>query len=163
MPLSMPVNADGYITVQADTAHIPYGKRLSDYSGCGWIAAFNFMKAMGQSPNAEALSQQLGRGWFSGRLGTGPLRLRRSLQAQGFRFKTACTFRGASALAKNARAGILLYVHSQGLHYVAFLRQDADRQTYLNVGPGCETFTATLDIFRRTYAKTPFCYILVPA
>ena len=162
MPPHVPQNAEGFIVAQANTAHLPYGRRGSDYSGCGWIAAYNFLAAMGKRPSADGIRQRLARGWFQGRLGTGPLRLRRFVQAQGVPVKTARTKRGAAALAQNATAGILLYAHPHGLHYVAFTGDKGGQKRFLNVGAGQPVAVATLRDFLQTNAKTPFVYIMVP-
>ena len=162
MPQHIPTNAEGFIVAQAHTAHLPYGRRGSDYSGCGWIAVYNFLAAMGKSPSADAIRNRLSRGWFKGRLGTGPLRLRRFVQGRGVPLQTARTQSGAAALAQNAKAGILLYAHPRGLHYVAFTDYNEATKKFLNVGDGQPVVVATLTEFLQANAKTPFCYLMVP-
>ena len=160
-----PFSADGYIINQDKTAHIPYGGQTSAYSGCGWIAAYNFLRAMGAGQNLDpaALSRALATGWFKGSAGTGPFRLKRYLEGRGYRFATACTKKGAAALAPNAKAGILLYVEARhGLHFVTFLAHNGAEKRFLNAEYGAEAHYTTVAAFAKKYVKTPFCYLMVP-
>ena len=46
---------DGYIINQGLTQHIHNGRYDSAYNGCGWIAAYNFLKINGVSMRSEKL------------------------------------------------------------------------------------------------------------
>ena len=67
---------DGYIIDQRYTENIPFGGRPASRNGCGWIAAYNVLKALGQSPDSELLRRQLERTLLpGGRLGVNVLAL----------------------------------------------------------------------------------------
>ena len=118
---------------------------------------------MGETPDAMDLSTRLSKGWFSGRLGTGPLRLRRFLAERGYPTTTACTAAKSSALIQDAPAGILLFLTSGGLHYVAFKARNGDHKLFYNVSDSRKTQLSTLEQFHKNNAKTSFCYLMVPA
>ncbi len=158
----MMYSADGYIINQDATAHIPYGRMPSDYSGCGWIAAYNFLRVMGKNPNPRQLARQLATGWFKGGMGTGPLRLRQFLAGKGYRFAVCHSRRAAPALAHNAKAGILMYVSGiHGLHYVTFAAAQGSQKRFFNAEFGNEQHILTMAEFAKKYVKTPFCYLMV--
>lgn len=144
---------DGYIIDQARMQDVPYGCRMSDYNGCGWIAAFNFLRYMGAPVSQEELTRALSRrSLFRGLLGTSPLRLKRYLESRGFPMR-ACMLPGrAIARAEKAEAGVLLYRHRGGWHFVAFLRahaaDDGERRfRFLNAHPGWEAHVCSMLTF----------------
>ena len=50
---------DGYIIDQRQTESISFGGCPSSKNGCGWIAAYNFLKALDRTPNPEVLLRRL--------------------------------------------------------------------------------------------------------
>lgn len=52
---------DGYIIDQRQTESISFGGCPSSKNGCGWIAAYNFLKALDRTPNPEVLLRRLER------------------------------------------------------------------------------------------------------
>ena len=52
---------DGYIIDQRQTEAISFGGCPSSKNGCGWIAAYNFLKALDRTPNPEVLLRRLER------------------------------------------------------------------------------------------------------
>ena len=51
-----PHASDGYIVYQGKLTNIRYGLRKSSANGCGWIAAYNFLKQQGGERNRETCS-----------------------------------------------------------------------------------------------------------
>ena len=49
------LSPDGYIIDQRQTDNINFGHTSSDRNGCGWIACYNFLKALDSAPDPEAL------------------------------------------------------------------------------------------------------------
>ena len=153
---------DGYIIDQNKTADLAYGHATSDYSGCGWIAVYNLLRATGKERPARQVSEELATGWFHGRMGTGPLRLKRYLLCAGFSLQTALTRKKALQLAQGAHSGILMYMASvHGLHYVAFVRQENGLFRFFNAEMGHPAHCSTLEEFFHTYVKGPFAYTMV--
>ena len=52
---------DGYIIAQSWTESFSFGGCPSSKNGCGWIAAYNFLKALDKAPDPEALIRRLER------------------------------------------------------------------------------------------------------
>ena len=48
------LSADGFIIDQRKTDNIPFGAVTSDRNGCGWIACYNLLRALGRDPDPEA-------------------------------------------------------------------------------------------------------------
>ncbi len=148
---------DGYIINQYKLEDVPYGLRTSKESGCGWIAAFNFLHAMGRDTHWPYIHAALsGGGIGQGMLGTGPFRLYRFLERQEFPSLTYVIGRKkALRLTKHGvRAGILLYRHRTGLHYVAFADAGAGQLRFFNAILGNERHIDTMENFLRTHTKS---------
>ena len=156
------LSSDGYIINQDLVSDIPYGRLSSDINGCGWIAAYNFCKAMGRPQNELVLSRLLAAGSpFNAALGTGPKRLKHFLQNMGFTLKTTTSHRKAVLLGQKARAGILLFFGAKiNVHYVTLISCGDGRFRVLNAVYGQEDHYTTLDEFFEQYAKFPFIYLM---
>ncbi len=147
---------DGYLINQHKLEDVPYGLRTSKESGCGWIAAYNFLRAMGRDTHWPYIHAALsGRGIGRGMLGTGPFRLYRFLKRQEFPALTY-VFGRKKALRltmDGLRAGMLLYRHRTGLHYVAFADAGAGQFRFFNAIPGQERHIESMESFLRTHTK----------
>ena len=147
---------DGYVINQHKLEDVPYGLRTSRESGCGWIAAFNFLHAMGREVRWPYIHAALsGGGIGRGMLGTGPFRLYRFLKRQEFPALTYVIGRKkALRLAMDdLRAGVLLYRHATGLHYVAFADAGAGQFRFFNAMPGSTRHIETMESFLNTHTK----------
>ncbi len=147
---------DGFIIDQRYTEGVPYGSRKSSYSGCGWIAAYNFLHAMGRDVSWSYISAALGaRGLFRGHLGTGPFRLYRYLRRQKFvALRRGYGVRGVILLSQRPlSAGVLLYRHSKGMHYVAFKDAGNGQYRYFNAVPGHPQHVESMEEFLSKRAK----------
>lgn len=116
-------SVDGYAVEQACAQHLRYGRFGSHYNGCGWMAAYNLLHALGRTPNADTVRADLARGlWFGGKLGTGPFRLARYLRTQGVQVHLTLLRSTAFRRTQTCSAGMLLYRNGAGggAHYVAF-------------------------------------------
>ena len=147
---------DGYIINQHELSDIPYGRRTSKESGCGWIAAFNFLRAIGRDAHWPYIHMAfagggLGRGVF----GTGPFRLYRFLKRQELP-TLRCVVGRKQALRQagdGLRAGVLLYRHRTGLHYVAFKQEGEGVFRFFNAMPGNARHVESMEDFLRTHTK----------
>lgn len=118
-----PYSPDGYIVDQAQVTDIRYGLLTSDINGCGWIAVFNFLKAQGNTVNSQALADELIRySILRGLAGTDLFRLKRMLRRHGYPTRLAFRRNKQARLPEGTDAGVILYVHKDGPHFVAFSR-----------------------------------------
>ena len=156
------VSKDGYIISQYKTDNVPYGCRTSNRHGCGWIAAYNFFRIVGDPrPVDELTSALIKRSLFRGRLGTSPFRLRRYLRRQGHQTRLSLTKKKAAERAGIARAGILLYRHKGGWHFVAFESAGgAGRLRFYNASQGEERHYSTMERFLKKENLAPLVFLI---
>ncbi len=154
-------SADGYIIRQQALHQVPFGGSPSRNNGCGWIAAFNLLHALGHPVQWQRVRQELSRQLPGSRKGGLQLgALLGYLHGQGCRLRCACTLTGARLLAERSRAGIIMYSTGQGNHYVAFVRQADGRLRMLNTAPGCEDMTLSLRQFYQGWVQLPLMILI---
>lgn len=113
---------DGYIINQQLLKELPYGMKHSDYNGCGWIAAYNFLHACGRKKEYDTVRQQLEDSLIlGGLLGTHILQLYLYLRRHGFHLHCALGQKAAQPYAESCKAGILFYFNGRALHFVTFV------------------------------------------
>ncbi|MEG1524170.1 MAG: hypothetical protein RRZ24_02060 [Clostridia bacterium] len=153
---------DGYIVNQACLHDVRYGCRTSDCNGCGWIAAYNFLRSLADDAPEEEVARALSsHALFRGLLGTSPFRLRRYLKRRGYAIHSYIGPKKVVWAAETARAGILLYRHSSGWHFVAFVRVDArGGLRFFNASPGNAQHILSMQTFLTVCNRTPLCYLL---
>jgi hypothetical protein len=118
--------SDGYINDQHRTAAIPYGRMNSSENGCGWIAAYNVLHHMGDTPASPgAVAESLLGGLLLwGYLGTWPLAIVQFLRRCGYLVGWSLRRAVQKERLKSSPASILLYVgpfwrpRDFQLHYV---------------------------------------------
>ncbi|QIK70595.1 hypothetical protein G7062_09895 [Erysipelothrix sp. HDW6C] len=146
---------DGYIINQGLTQHIHNGRYDSAYNGCGWIAAYNFLKINGVSMRSEKVRTQL-RLIMKGKFGTNPFSLYRFLRRNGFPVQRTYRLRKS----KNYNSGIVLYFTGKTLHYVAFYKTSEDTYRFLNATYGLENDIRAFPQFIDESTKFPLGMIL---
>ncbi len=118
------LDREGYIVDQRQTDNILFGMVPSSKNGCGWIACYNFLKALGRDPDPDALLHRLERTLAAdGRLGLNVFSLIRELRRQDVPLNFALRSFHAQELAENCQAGIIMYFAGQRNHYAAFRRE----------------------------------------
>lgn len=118
---------DGYIINQRLLKNLPYGMRHSDYNGCGWVAAYNFLHACGRQKDYDTVRQQLEDGLIAGGLlGTHIIQLYLYLRRHGFHLHWAWGRDGALRQAQQCKVGILFYFNGVALHFVTFVPASAE-------------------------------------
>jgi len=145
---------DGYIINQP---HIDGGRgerRRFRRDGAG-IAAYNFLHALGREACWPSLYEALRRSRPGLSPGTSPRRLFRSLRRQDLPglAKAAGRKRALALLADAPRAGILLYRHKSGLHYVAFRPEGEGTYRFFNAMPGNARHIERMEDFLKTHAR----------
>ena len=158
-------SADGYIIAQRETGGLPFGARSSRENGCGWIAAYNLLRASLHPVRWDQVRRDLSRRLaFQGKDGLHLFALISYLKEKGCRICCASTLTGARLLADSCQAGIIMYGTGSSSHYVAFIRQPDGRLRFLNAGTGREDSTMTMREFYRDIVHFPLFFVLtVPA
>ncbi len=131
--------SDGYINNQHLTAAIPYGRMNSADNGCGWIAAYNLLHHMGDTPASprSVADSLLGGLVLWGYFGTWPLAIVKFLRRCGYLVSWSLRRAVQKEHLKSCPASILLYIGSFWrpldfqLHYV-MLYPRGDRVRVLN-------------------------------
>lgn len=151
------LSRDGFIVNQPCACDAPYGKYMSAHNGCGWMAAYNVLRALCNCDDWQAVRDALNGGLhYGGRFGTGPLRLRRYLMQCGLRAKMAFTSYGILKQSAVCRAGILLYFTPYGTHYAAFVPMQSEKKyRFFNAESGNEYQIETLREFCKKQCRRP--------
>lgn len=112
------LSPDGMIVDQRKMSGIRYGKYMSDYNGCGWIAAYNACRLMGIACDEEELIARLEKTLlFGGAIGTGFFALRKYFRSRKIRTRVYVGRRAVLRHAPSIRTGIVYYRHARGFHF----------------------------------------------
>jgi hypothetical protein len=121
-PVKTPFSKDGYIIDQARVTDIRYGALTSDINGCGWIAAYNFLKRMGQTVDGKTIADELIRyTLFRGLVGTDLFRLRRYFRRHGYRIANSMGTGTKKRASRRDKRGSDLVLPQDGFHFVTFI------------------------------------------
>lgn len=152
---------DGYIIAQRETDGLPFGACTSRENGCGWIAAYNLLRAALHPVRWDQVRRDLSRRLIlSGKHGLHLFTLIAYLKEQGCRICYASSLTGARLLADRCQAGIIMYGTGSSSHYAAFIRQADGRLRFLNAGTGKEDITMSLREFYRDIVHFPLFFVL---
>ncbi len=152
---------EGYIVDQARITDVPYGCRPSSQNGCGWIGVFNLLKALGTPvPYQEVVEALAKRSLFRGRFGTSPWRIHRYLKKQGWAMRWALGKKRAIAASERADAGILIYRHSGGWHFVAFQRRESGLFRFYNAVAGAYEHDRTMEDFLKEQNRAKIVWLM---
>ena len=169
-PVKTPFSKDGYIIDQARVTDIRYGALTSDINGCGWIAAYNFLKRMGQTVDGKTIADEMIRyTLFRGLVGTDLFRLRRYFRRHGYRMPIRFFWNKKARLPEGTSAGVIWYCHKDGFHFVTFYADEAiapkvdgeARFRFLNGHAGKESHLDTMRGFLTQNNVIPFALIMV--
>lgn len=168
------LSSDGYIINQRLLKNLPYGMKQSNYNGCGWIAAYNFLRACGRKKNWDTVRQQLEDSLIlGGLLGTHIVQMYLYLRRHGFHLQWAVGRKAAQPYAEGCKAGVLFYFNGTALHFVAFLpateteiqqfvaAEQAEKPIqakwyrFLNGSMGAQRDYATMEAFLARESQTP--------
>ncbi|MDO4573208.1 MAG: hypothetical protein Q4C13_07550 [Clostridia bacterium] len=147
---------EGYIVHQAQCGGLRYGVWRSDRNGCGWIAVYNLLRAAGRGQSAETVARGLLRfSLLRGLIGTRLIAIYAYLRRRGLRLRLAAGQKRVCALAEGAPAGILLYRHRGGWHYVCFLPEgETGALRFLNAWRGPRDPACGMAAFLETNARS---------
>lgn len=147
---------DGYIIDQRKTDNIPFGIKASSENGCGWIAAYNFLKAMDREIDPEQLLLDLEKTLlFQGRLGVNLFFLVRELKKQKLPLDFSFGAFHAQCKSERCRAGIILYFTGKRNHFAAFRREADGKLRFFGAQPGLSRDEGTLAEFYEKHVRFP--------
>ena len=134
------VSSSPFLEKQEEYTNIKIGFYTSDYSGCGWIAAYNAMILLGhQQQIADVVKYFDGafRTILFGMFGVAPHAITGYFRSMGFSVSANVFFfvkpRDIDERSMISRACILLYAHNRGAHYVA-LKWEGEQYRIYNAG-----------------------------
>ena len=106
---------------EAPARALRYGFFRSGYNGCGWIAAYNACRILGEDvPPAEIISdfERYGAILF-GLFGTSPAAMTHFFRKRGYQAVSTGKRERFDALAKASDVSVLWYWHRKGAHFIA--------------------------------------------
>lgn len=151
---------DGYIKDQDYTGELQYGRWPSNYNGCGWIAAFNLVHALGlPDPAEEVFRGMLDILLYEGRRGTPTVTVARYFRERKIRLRR-CYGKAPLFLKllaeKKVSKGILRYEEGLVPHYITFIRTAEEKYRFLNTVDGLEDFMVTPEEFAEKFISSRF-------
>jgi len=155
------LSADGYFIRQEGAEAYPYGAHSSDDNGCGWIAVYNLLHALGRDITPEDVNREMAEKLtFHGHLGTTMRVMTEALTAHGLQFSLGRGRREALRLGSASDLGILRYWEGLTAHFVCYLRQGDGSCRFLNVNEDLEELIVPLAVFLKERPSLPFIRIL---
>lgn len=150
------MSSDGYITCQNFFGAFPYRTVTSDRNGCGWIAAFNLRRALGEELDFNEVREEMDtlHTWrFPGPTLMKNMRHYLSKYVPGYELTTGKT--AATKAAAASRAGIFRYTESGVPHFVCFIRQNDGNFRFLNVDdtPNGDDFIESMEDFAKKHFR----------
>lgn len=154
------LTTEGYIINQSLLGNFKNGWFSSDKNGCGWIAVYNVLIALGVNVKPEWIIEDLRHGLvLGGKLGTHVFYILHYLNQRGCRVRTCVNPKRFAAVARTADACILLYRHKNGNHFVA-LRRENDRFHFYNARSGVKDDVRTMEQFLQQERRIPPCLLI---
>lgn len=151
---------DGYIINQAMLRGIPFGKYPSSKNGCGWVAIYNLMKALGNEKPYEEIIQALAPyALFRGLLGTRMPGLKKYIRSQGYAMDTSFSKTSFDRLASRSQAGIIYYGSGKTYHFTAYRREENGTYRFFNSLYGVKEDVVTMEQFIKRI-KAPLTHIV---
>lgn len=158
------MSEDGYIVDQDYTRDLQYGKYASSFNGCGWIAAYNFVHAMGEPDRPEDVHRaMLSILPFFGTMGTPMQTMALFFKKRGIKVRRFYGGKNVLYCAADAPRGIIRYEEGREPHYTAFVKTGEDRFRFLNCADRQEDFEAGMEEFIRDHIDHFFVRIILPA
>lgn len=147
---------EGYLINQGRMEKIPFGWFNTRDKGCGWIAAYNFLRLLGKETDMQEIEQSLSRHSLLGKaagqeIGSLYLWLNRKVPCHyTYKFK-----KNLARTMAQSQCGILLYVHSQGAHYVAYKNLKNGTFHFYNAAYGKKDHEEKAESFLERFAMVP--------
>lgn len=155
-------DGEGYIIHQGLFEKMRFGILASKHNGCGWIAAYNLLKIAGKEMSMEETARGLERYALLGEaFGQLVYTLFYWLKKQGLPVHmTHFSKYHCKKQMENSKAGILLYVHRRGSHYVTYENLGNGVFHFYNVIYGHDHLELTLDSFFQRFTILPISNLI---
>lgn len=141
------MSADGYLTDQDCLTEYSYRCIQASINGCGPLAVFNILHALGRDLPFEQILQEMDALHRMHRPGPTTMRVMRLMLASCLPELREHSGRAeALRAACGAELGILRYSEERVPHFVSFVRQ-GELFRFFNVRDGQEDFTASMEDF----------------
>ncbi len=155
--LSAGFSAEGYIIDQDCFASVRYRGMRASVNGCGWMAAYNLRRFLGQDAIWDAVRREM-EALHPVRRFPGPTTLRALRLYLGKYLPEVRETAGREAALQAAcasRAGIFRYREGREPHYVSFLRLPDGRFRFLNLADGLEDCVLSMEEFAAGHLRGP--------
>lgn len=152
---------DGYIINQGVLTDLPFGKYPSSQNGCGWIAAYNYLKLRKKPANMDKIRNQLAHTlFFGGKSGMSVVLLYLYL-----RIISGCKIKFRFHLPRTAAklyipSGILMYHTGKSFHFIAIQHKSKEQYRFLNGIYGREQDIRTIRSFLKEHCNFPFLIMI---
>ena len=142
---------DGFICDQDCFEAYSYRTIQACFNGCGPIAVYNILHALGQTPELPALLREMEGMHRVQRPGPTTMRAMRAALARYVPAMREHPGRDAAlAAAKRSRMGILRYSEDGIPHFVSFFKRDGGFR-FFNVNDGLEDYVCSMEMFFETH------------
>ncbi len=142
---------DGFITDQDCFEDYSYRTLRASVNGCGPIAVYNVLHALGRTPELAALLREMEALHRVQRPGPTTMRvMRATLEKRLPAMREHPGREAAFEAARRARMGILRYSEDAIPHFVSFFRQGAGFR-FFNVNDGLEDYVCSMEMFFETH------------
>ena len=153
---------EGYIIDQDHFAAYPYRGMTSNINGCGWIAAYNLLRAQGYDIDYETVHRDMNAMFPHQIPGPTPVSKLREYLARHGEYAFTVGKKSSLRACMKAKAGILRYWEVNIPHFITFVRVDGQRYRFFNVNDGLEDFTCTMEEFFQNHCVKPFVRAITP-
>ncbi len=153
---------DGYIIDQNQFSAYRYRGMPSSVNGCGWVAAYDLLRARGKDVPFEAVHRDMNALFPLQVPGPTPVgKLMRYLRRHG-RYRLTWGRAACLRAAAKAPAGILRYWEGNTPHFVPFLRLEEGRYRFFNVNDGQEDIVLSMEDFFAGHCLRRFMRLITP-
>ena len=153
---------DGYIIDQDYLTAYRYRGMTSNINGCGWVAAYDLLRAQGVDIDFETVHRDMNAMFPLQIPGPTPVSKLRIYLARHGRYRLTVGRKASLRAAAKAKAGILRYWEVNTPHFVTFIRVDSGLYRFLNVNDGQEDFTCSMEEFFEKHCLRPFVRVITP-
>ena len=147
--------SDGYIMNQDALTGYVYRCIDASRNGCGPIAAFNILHALGRGVDFGAVVSELDGLHRMHRPGPTAMNAMRAWLGRHLpQMREHPGREAALEAARGCRMGILRYTEEKIPHFVSFLRQEGGGYRFFNVNDGLEDYVCSMDMFFADHVGT---------
>ncbi len=151
---------DGYIVDQDFFSPYVYRGMTSNINGCGWIAAYNLRRALGQDMSFEDVHREMNAMFPLQIPGPTPMGTLRRYLRRYIHFRYVPGKKAALAAGSKAEAGILRYWEGAEPHFICFVKAEGEGFRFLNVSDGQEDITLPMADFFAGHCHRGFIRVL---